>query len=61
MLSSEGKECPLAINCAGDIFAELCLRGFGERLETATAMKATVLAMRQIRKKVEKDYGVLLQ
>ena len=43
MLSSEGKECILGIYTAGDIFGELCLSGLGERLETATAMKATSL------------------
>jgi CRP/FNR family transcriptional regulator, cyclic AMP receptor protein len=43
MLSSEGKECLLAIYSDGDIFGELCLSGLGARLETATAMKATVL------------------
>ena len=43
MLSSEGKECILAIHSAGDIFGELCLSGLGSRLETATAMKATIL------------------
>ena len=43
MLSPEGKECLLAIHSAGDIFGELCLSGSGARLETATAMKATVL------------------
>jgi CRP-like cAMP-binding protein len=43
MLSSEGKECLLAIHSAGDIFGELCLSGSGARVETATAMKATVL------------------
>jgi len=43
MLSSEGKECLLAIHSGGDIFGELCLSGLGERLETATAMKETVL------------------
>lgn len=43
MLSSEGKECILAIHSAGDIFGELCLSGLGARLETATAMKATTL------------------
>jgi CRP/FNR family cyclic AMP-dependent transcriptional regulator len=42
-LSSEGKECLLAIHSAGDIFGELCLSGSGARLETATTMKATVL------------------
>jgi len=43
MLSSEGKECILAIHAAGDIFGELCLAGLGARLETATAMKQTTL------------------
>jgi CRP/FNR family cyclic AMP-dependent transcriptional regulator len=43
MLSSQGKECILAIHSVGDIFGELCLSGLGERLETATAMKATIL------------------
>lgn len=41
MLSSDGKECLLAIHGAGDMFGELCLTGLGARLETATAMKAT--------------------
>ena len=43
MLSTEGKECLLAIHSVGDIFGELCLSGLGSRLETATAMKATTL------------------
>jgi len=43
MLSSEGRECLLAIHGAGDIFGELCLSGLGARLETATAMQATTL------------------
>jgi CRP-like cAMP-binding protein len=43
MLSSEGKECLLAIHSGGDIFGELCLSGLGARLETATAMKVTTL------------------
>ncbi len=43
MLSSDGKECLLAIHSEGDIFGELCLSGLGARLETATAMQATVL------------------
>ncbi len=43
MLSSEGKECLLAIHSGGDIFGELCLTGSGARLETAIAMKATTL------------------
>jgi len=43
MLSPEGRECLLAIHTAGDIFGELCLSGLGARLETATAMKETVV------------------
>src|SRR5215472_3232878 len=43
MLSSEGKECLLAIHSSGDVFGELCLSGLGARLETATAMKQTML------------------
>ena len=43
MLSSEGKECTLAIHTSGDIFGELCLSGLTGRLETATAMEDTVL------------------
>ena len=43
MLSPEGKECLLAIHSAGDVFGELCLSGLGARLETATAMKQTML------------------
>jgi len=43
MLSSEGRECLLAIQTVGDIFGELCLSGLGARLETATAMKDTIL------------------
>ena len=43
MLSPEGRECLLAIHSAGDIFGELCLSGLGARLETATAMKETIL------------------
>ena len=43
MLSSEGKECLLAIHSAGDVIGELCLSGLGARLETATAMKATTV------------------
>jgi CRP-like cAMP-binding protein len=43
MLSSEGRECLLAIHSAGDIFGELCLSGSGARLETATAMEETIL------------------
>lgn len=43
MLSSEGKECVLAIHASGDVFGELCLSGIAGRLETATAMEDTVL------------------
>ena len=43
MLSSDGKECLLAIHSEGDIFGELCLSGLGARVETATAMKVTTL------------------
>src|SRR5581483_4766217 len=43
MVSTEGKECMLAIHGAGDIFGELCLSGQKGRLETATAMEDTVL------------------
>ena len=43
MLSSEGKECTLAIHSSGDIFGELCLSGLRGRLETATAMEDTVV------------------
>jgi CRP-like cAMP-binding protein len=43
MLSPEGRECLLAIHAAGDIFGELCLSGFGPRLETATAMEESVI------------------
>src|SRR5262245_36460624 len=43
MLSADGKECLLAIHSDGDIFGELCLSGLGARLETARAMKATIL------------------
>lgn len=43
MVSSEGKECLLAIHSNGDIFGELCLSGLGLRQETATAMKTTIL------------------
>jgi CRP-like cAMP-binding protein len=43
MLSSEGKECLLAIHASGDVFGELCLSGLAGRLETATAMEDTLL------------------
>lgn len=43
MLSSEGKECMLAIHSSGDVFGELCLSGTGGRLETATAMEDSTL------------------
>src|SRR6266700_5140341 len=41
MLSSDGKECLLAIHGPGDVFGELCMSGVGTRLETGTAMKQT--------------------
>lgn len=43
MLSSEGKECMLAIHGSGDVFGELCLSGLEGRLETATAMEDSSL------------------
>ena len=43
MVSSDGRECLLAVHTAGDIFGELCLSGLGARLETATAMEETKL------------------
>ena len=43
MLSSEGRECLLAIHASGDVFGELCLSGIAGRLETATAMEDTLL------------------
>ncbi len=43
MVSSEGKECMLAIHGPGDVFGELCLSGLGGRLETATAMEDSQL------------------
>ena len=43
MLSSEGRECLLAIHSGGDIFGELSLSGLGARLETATAMRSTTV------------------
>lgn len=41
ILSSEGRECILALHGAGDIFGELCLSGLGARPETAVAMEQT--------------------
>ncbi|MGH9764610.1 MAG: Crp/Fnr family transcriptional regulator, partial [Blastocatellia bacterium] len=43
VVSSEGRECMIAIHGQGHIFGELCLSGKGGRLETATAMEDTVL------------------
>ena len=43
MLSSDGKECLLAIHNDGDIFGELCLSELAVRSETATTMKETTL------------------
>jgi CRP/FNR family transcriptional regulator, cyclic AMP receptor protein len=45
MVSSEGKECLLAIHSSGDIFGELCLSGLGVRQESATAMKVSSLKL----------------
>jgi CRP-like cAMP-binding protein len=42
-VSSIGKECLLSIYAQGDIFGELCLTGFSERQETATAMCETLI------------------
>lgn len=43
MLSTDGKECLLAIHGEGEIFGELCLSGLGARIETAVAMEKTAL------------------
>jgi CRP/FNR family cyclic AMP-dependent transcriptional regulator len=43
MLPTERRECLLAIHSGGDIFGELCLSGLGSRLETAIAMKTSIL------------------
>ena len=43
MVSAEGRECLIAIHAQGDIFGELCLSGYGPRMETSTAMEDTVL------------------
>jgi CRP/FNR family transcriptional regulator, cyclic AMP receptor protein len=43
MVSSEGKECLLAIHASGDVFGESCLSGLPGRLEAATAMEDTLL------------------
>jgi CRP-like cAMP-binding protein len=43
MMSSEGRECLLAIHASGDVFGELCLSGISGRLETAIAMEETLL------------------
>jgi CRP/FNR family transcriptional regulator, cyclic AMP receptor protein len=42
-VSSEGKECLLAIHGGGDVFGELCLANSAGRLETATAMEDSFL------------------
>lgn len=47
-LSPDAKACLLAIYTDGDLFGELCLTG-GRRVETATAMKDSVL------KKIKRD------
>jgi CRP/FNR family transcriptional regulator, cyclic AMP receptor protein len=41
--SQEGKQCLAAIRPPGEIFGELCLSGQPMRLETAVAMKDTIL------------------
>jgi CRP/FNR family transcriptional regulator, cyclic AMP receptor protein len=56
MLSSEGKECTLAIHSSGDVFGELCLAGLRGRQETATAMKDTVLKRIPCNKFLERLY-----
>jgi len=43
LTSASGKECLLAIYCAGDIFGELCLAGIAKRQSTAVAMEDCVL------------------
>lgn len=43
VLSTDGKECTLAIHGPGDVFGELRLSGLGARLETATAMEDSSL------------------
>jgi len=43
LLSSEGKECMLALHASGEVFGELCLSGTTRRAETATAMEDTLL------------------
>ena len=42
VLSPDGKQCLLSIYTTGEVFGELCLAG-EERVETATAMKDSVL------------------
>ena len=44
MLSSEGKECLLAIHSDGDIFGELSLSGIGARSETAVSRSSAAAA-----------------
>ena len=43
MTTPGGNQCLLAIYTAGDVFGELCLSGLGERLETANAMKESLV------------------
>lgn len=44
MVSSEGKECIIAIHTIGDVFGELCLSELGSRKETAVAMEDVELS-----------------
>jgi CRP/FNR family transcriptional regulator, cyclic AMP receptor protein len=41
--SYEGKECLVSIRTAGDLFGELCLTGHRVRLESAVAMRDSIL------------------
>ena len=39
LYTQEGRECVLAVRAEGDIFGELCLSGWGARVESAVAME----------------------
>ena len=43
MVSTEGREGIIAVHGAGELFGELSLSGFSERIETTTAMEGTSL------------------
>lgn len=43
MTSTQGKECLLAIHTDGDIFGELCLSQLSIRMETAIAMRDSIV------------------